>query len=209
MATDQDTAVHLTSLPTDIFIDITPFLDTTDLIALTQTCHSLRTFLLCQIPLWTSRLTVRLKQKPLLPNSRKTVFEACVKAVSKRGRCRCCGRVDPGMHYNNRFSHRQLCVECYDAPENALVTLTQAKKEWYLSDKDLSQLDFIKCYNPHRPSDDSLSMRLYKLSEVKELAERKAETRGWSLEHRKRCREEIEEKRRKRRMAGMSTPQLV
>jgi hypothetical protein len=190
--------MKLDTLPLDIWIELTSFLDTGDVVSVAQVNRSLRAFFLANDPLWASLL--KRMNINYGPRSKGTAFENVIRQIPGR-RCQDCYAMELEPTPRIRaFFRRRLCGNCRSMTKYTLITSTKAKKEYRLDNQDLQPLRVLLVTNPYYLSKPP--MRLYSLEQIKAVSNSKMETLQTTLEEQKRKSKERGETIKKGKLAA-------
>src|SRR5277367_4390916 len=170
----------LTTIPPDIWHELSSYLDTGDFVSLAAVNKSLRLTLTSNTRLLSFLLRHRMKIK--WPSRRKrTPYEEIVFHIPKR-RCQGCRGMEyipSNLKWNSLF-RMKLCSDCRQSERFRIITSKRAKSEYKLNETDLSCLQELLATNPHCRGGPP--MRLYSLAEIVKASHAKMEAKGTTLE---------------------------
>jgi hypothetical protein len=106
---------------------------------------------------------------------------------------RYCDECETGDANYNRTLEKYLCSECSESNDYTLICKSTAKQEYFLTEKDLGDLEYYEANNPHWKS--AHSMKLYTKADVISKFREKYDVDSDNEDDKKK---ELEKKREKR-----------
>src|SRR5271170_3302457 len=189
--------VDLTTLPGDIWHELSSYLDTGDFVSLAAVNQSLRRTLTSDYPLLSSLLRHRMNLK-YSSRSKRTPYEEIVFRIPSR-RCDGCGGMEskPSLLKPNAVFQKRLCGDCRRGQKFKMITDTRAISEYKLNESDLSPLRVAYVANSYLKSRPRTYY--YPLVDVQEVSRAKFAAKGTTLEDEKRKAQEKRQQAQERR----------
>ena len=186
--------VDLTTLPSDIWHELSSYLDTGDFVSLAAVNQSLRRTLTSDYPLLSSLLRHRMNLK-YSSRSKRTPYEEIVFRIPSR-RCDGCGGMEskPSLVKWNAVFQKGLCGDCRRSQKFKMISATKAISEYEINESDLSPLRVAYVANSYVKSRPHTYF--YRLVDVQEVSRAKFAAKGTTLEDEKRKEQERREQRR-------------
>jgi len=196
--------VDLTTVPPDIWHELSSYLDTGDFVSLAAVNQSLRRTLTSNTQLLSFLLRHRMNiEWP--SSSKRTPYEEIVFHIPNR-RCSGCGGLERIPSWD-AFLKRKLCADCRDGPRFRMIVSTKAKSEYKLDENDLSPLKATILANPHYRGGPP--MRLYSVVDVMKASKAKMAAKGTTLEEERRKTQARREALKRGRLAAMEKRRIA
>jgi len=181
-ASVKSDSINLDKLPIDIIDHVLlQYLDLSTIISLSQVSHFFREVLVHTNPtFWHDLLAIRLKY--VYAGSSPPAHVLAYNLIKKRRSCDECLGKEQDVSLRRLFRKR-LCPQCKALDKYSMITMTRAKREFYLDDDDLSRIPALRTHNPHGYSKPK--MHLYPLVDVRKRCEEKLRHQGTTFAERK------------------------